>query len=384
MSTIIIFGLSSPGLFLLRELSIKGNNVIGIARKNDFGRFSKYGVKYIAHTEKELKEVLGKIINQCGEKPEGIIASAYYLTLIVNKMPELFDLICMNGPDIDILRIFDDKINTYNYLNELGIPVPRTFKISEVNNIAEEEFPLIIKWRSTELDFSKRTIEKTRIVRNNIELLCVIRGIDISNTKLIVQKYIYGEDIEEYGYGGYFENGKEKADIWVNGLRQFPIGIYTFAREVEDNKLTRAIKSQLTNMLKTINYTGFIHFDIVVDRAHGKFWILDINPRPWNSMTILKKKYLNFIEVLSSKDNELTKNINIIQWIDLFSDFLSIIKHSIKSKSIISIIKDYREYFKYSTIYNVFQYNDIKPILGWLWASANVLCKYLMNKIKNL
>jgi hypothetical protein len=364
MSTIIVFGLSSSGLFLLREISKTDNVIIGVGRRNEIGLFSKFGIKYIVETEYDLRDIIGVILESCESKPKAFIGSGYYLTMIIERMPEIFDLVDFNGPDLQLLKVFNDKLLTYNLLEEYNISTLSAYQLTDINKIMAEEYPLILKWNSVELDSTKKIIKKTKVINNKFEIEKLFISNQNLSTKLILQRYIHGEAIEEYGYGGYYENGERRLEIIMKAIRQYPLGTYTFAEEVGDNDITNHIKTKLRYMLKEINYNGFIHFDIKIDTDTQKFYVIDANPRPWLSMKILKKKYPNFYMLFVGNFTDIEEAKVKVQWVNLHMDFISIISRAINSRSILSIITDYRKYSINRIIIDIVQLNDLMPILG--------------------
>jgi hypothetical protein len=338
--------------------------IIGVGRRNEIGHFSKFGIKYIVETAYDMRDVIGVILESCEGKPKAFIGSAYYLTMMIERMPDIFDLIDFDGPNLKLLTIFTDKLLTYNLLEEYNIPTLSTYQLTDINEITAEEYPLIMKWNSVELDAAKKIIKKTKVINNKFEIEKLVNNDQNVSTKLILQSYIHGEAIEEYGYGGYYENGERKLEIIMKAIRQYPIGIYTFAEEVDDNDITNHIKTKLRYMLKEINYNGFIHFDIKIDTDTQMFYVIDANPRPWASIKILKKKYPSFYMLFAGNFADIEEIKVKVQWVNLHMDFISIISRAINSRSILSIIKDYRKYSINRIITDTVQFNDLKPVLG--------------------
>jgi hypothetical protein len=380
MSTIIVFGLSSSGLFLLRELSKTDNMIIGVGRRNEIGHFSKFGTKYIVETDYDMRDTVGVILESCEGKPKAFIGSAYYLAMMLEKMPEIFDLIDLDGPDLQLLKIFNDKLLTYNLLERYHIPTLPAYQITDINEIMAEEYPLIMKWNSIELDTTKKIIKKTNIINNKFEIEKVVNSDQNLSTKLILQRYIRGEAIEEYGYGGYYQNGESKLEIIMKAIRQYPLGTYTFAEEVGDNDIANHIKMKLRYMLKEINYNGFIHFDIIIDSDTQMFYVIDANPRPWLSMKILKKKYPNFYKLFAGNFADIEESKVKVQWVNLHMDFINIITRAINTRSILSIVTDYRKYSINRIIIDIVQLNDLMPILGLVKIAFIKLKKKIIGK----
>ncbi|MTI71804.1 MAG: hypothetical protein FH751_16265 [Firmicutes bacterium] len=368
MASVIVFGLSSGGLFLLRELS-KSENVIGIGKKEQIGLMSKYGTKYQVDTSEDLRIILKNILKKEREKPRAIIAGGYFLTMILEDIPEVFNDLNIIGPSFNTYKILNDKYKTYDLLKKFNIPYPDTYPLLDKNKY---KYPLILKWSSVELNRSKKIIKKIKIIKTEEQLENIFKSIDLNDTKLLLQRYL-SDGFKEYRYGCFLKNGEIILDIFVKAKRQYPSGISSFIVEIE-NDYTLYIKENIIKMLKAIKYIGFIQFDILVNESSGKYFVLDVNPRPWSSIKILKKKYESFNKLL--KISEFNIRNKKVQWVNLSTDAVSIIKISIKNKSLKYLFKSYYEYFKKPIITDVIELGDIKPFFG--------LVKLAFKKLKRL
>jgi len=94
-----------------------------------------------------------------------------------------------------------------------------------------------------------------------------------------VQAFIEGTP---WAAGGFFVNGQPFRVHLYEKLAQSPPGVGPPTRIRHDSP--RALKESLFAIARTMNWTGFLQVDFI-RAADGQFYFLEINPRPWGSMT---------------------------------------------------------------------------------------------------
>ena len=88
-SSVIIFGLSPQGLFLLREYSNLGLRVYAVGRKDDVGIKSRHGRISVMHEDSDLVRIANEILSLGVDNSLAFITSDYFLQLICNSHPGL-------------------------------------------------------------------------------------------------------------------------------------------------------------------------------------------------------------------------------------------------------------------------------------------------------
>lgn len=288
MEAYLIFGMGPAGLFLARQLkNHETKAIVAIGKKDDIGRYSNTLVKYYATEDavgikNAVQDTLRRYSNVIP-----YICSDQYLSIFVEQWPEIFTLLSFTAPSPEILKLFSDKESVMKYCKDLGIRVPRSKLLSVVNY---EDIALAIK------PLVKRGISKMgkiTIIRNKTELEIYKNNVIQLQENLddfIVQPYIAGDNKFEYGYGGYFRDGKALVDIYFYQLRQYPQGVSCYTLEITDPQKVEEIHNIVKPFIKNTKYTGFLQFDIKEDEKTGLLYVLDINPRPWGSVSMLTNK----------------------------------------------------------------------------------------------
>lgn len=364
----IVFGLGTSGLFLIRELSKTNTNIICVGRKDDIGLNSKYGTKHIAESKESIMEIVNTICKQSTEKPKGYICSDQYLTLLTEECPEVFNNIKFIGPNLETYKLINNKDAIIKYCKELNINTPRTFEFKDIDKVSKNEFPLIIKWKTKEINPLSNPVGKTKLISNKKEFNILKNEVTackcrISFNQLFAQSYVRGDNSNQFSFGGYFLGGEEKAGVVVNQIRQYPQGISSFVKETNDKTIEENIRVLVNSFVKSLKYTGFLEIEFKVDNKSGKIYLLDINPRPWGWVSILGAKYKGFHTLfLEHEPKKSEKKGYDLSWTNPIRDVISIFRNPYNSKN-----KDDRflhSYLSNNLVLDIFDKNDLKPTLS--------------------
>ena len=240
--------------------------------------------------------------------------------------------------------------------------MPKTF-LKDIDEGQEIAFPVIVKWNTFKA--SLNNLDKTTLIVDVKDLEVFLNSIDREKLAehIILQEYI--SDADEWGYGAYYENGKEIANIMFWQKRQYPAGIASCAVEIR-NSFAELIRKELKGFLSEINYSGFIEFDLLVNLSTNKYYVLDVNPRPWGSLKIIGNKYPNICDYILRETTKLeTKEWKKpICFIRMSSDILAVLKEFKRVKKFGVFLTVLRDYLNYSCTIDELDKMDLGPILG--------------------
>lgn len=178
--------------------------------------------------------------------------------------------------DVRILERFLDKYTTSQYLDSIGISVPKTVLLDDYHG--GWDYPLIVKNRS---GWGSRTIWK---IGNEQDLNYVRTKCDSS---FIVQQHV-GDASEEYTTG-VFSNGRKVSSI---SFRRRLGADGTTVEAVLSNESSLVVMAE--RIATAVNLVGYIN--IQSRRVHNAFLPFEINPRI--SGTVLFRKKFGFDEVI--------------------------------------------------------------------------------------
>lgn len=373
MDSVVLFGLGPAGLFLSRELAKNNVRIIGIGRRDDVGLYSKYVEPFVAETKEEIINIINKI-KTYQEKPlVGYICSDQYLTLFLNDFPEIFKIIRFVGLSKENYELINNKQKITKVCTELGLRMPREYTYQDLvsKNVA---FPLAFKLNTKEINSEKNPIGKLKIVNSKRELNDLEENLNRSRfeiSKIVVQEYIQGDNSQQFSFGGYFINGKEKAGIVVNQVGQYPQGVSSLVLEVEAGSVKDKIKGSALKFADYLKYTGFLEMEFKVYKE--TIYLMDINPRVWGWVSILGKKYPDFHNILGENNKIATnKTPQLVMWKSPIRVFLGKFKETSNEKI---EKKDLVRYQKSNIAYDLYNPNDLKPLIAMLKISLLKLKK---------
>lgn len=371
--TAIIFGLGPSGLFLSRQLHKLGYTTIGIGKKDDIGQYSNTIKEYyIAETPSQLKDIIDQIINTQDSKLEAYICSDHYLTLCLEHFPDFFHIFNVFGPNQQLFELIADKKKLIDFCSTINIKFPTEFRIQSIEEIYKLTYPIIVK---PNIKRGDSPLKKIYNVDNPIALQQIIflaEKHQIHIEDLILQQYISGNNEFEYGYGGYFKNGTAICDICFYQLRQYPQGVCCYTLEITDSKLQNRIKEQPLKFIQATNYSGFLQFDIKEDASTNKLYTLDINPRPWGSISMLSPKCKTSI---LSPDYCMPKNIHT-EWRFPLKELMAFTNsNNVTYKR----CNELKKGINYTKVYDLYDSHDIKPFFKQL----NILFRKILIRTKS-
>lgn len=358
----IVFGLSPTGLFLIQQLSKTSEPIYSIDRKGKIGFYSKFSTKIEINNVNDLKESVTNIISK-NENVKGFITSSDLLNLIIEEMPELFNMIDIIGPTLSLSKTLNRKSDAYNLFSNHLIKFPESYFYNDYNQI--QNFPIILKWNTEipTLKFSDLPIGKTLIVKTKEEMLEVVKNIEtypsVIRDNILFQEFISNKNLHQIGFCGFFWHGKAKMNILVKQIRQHPQGMTSFAKELP-SELYYDLIQHVSKILKDNDYNGFIEIEFLHDDATNNFYILDVNPRAWGYIKILTKKYPSFALLFEDFNKTIESVTKSVQFVDLQRDFIAIARRTIMFKFKF-LLKDIVSVIKPNTAVNIFELNDPKP-----------------------
>ena len=192
--------------------------------------------------------------------------------------------------DEDIMSIAQDKSKTFEFAQELDIPIPRTFKLNtvyEIDDLANIiSYPCVIKKTNYNESGVVYCNNKNELIENYKKLS---RNKNSEMSLPIIQEYVIGPGM---GYYGVYNNGKCVGYFMHQRIHEYPItgGASTLAKSVFDHEL----KNLGDKLLAKLKWHGVAMVEFKKDLADGKFKLIEINPKFWGSFELSYKSGINF------------------------------------------------------------------------------------------
>lgn len=176
---------------------------------------------------------LQTLLNICrNENVQVIIPGSHPEVVEISKNKHLFEAIGVIPivSEYELIKIIDDKISQYLFLQSFGIRVPRFLVATDIlpKNLPFD-FPMIVK-PSSDVGGSKNVY----IIKNRSELEQILEIFKQTDTNFLIQEYI-GDYKHEYTVGVLFDKQGDYIDAIVLKRRLNGLGLLS-ARTI-DNKI---------------------------------------------------------------------------------------------------------------------------------------------------
>ena len=199
-------------------------------------------------------------------------------------------------PEWSVTKWAWDKRNTYRRAAELGIPVPRAWRVSTEEDLAaiDGQPPFAIKPAIKEHFFyatkckAWRADTRDELVRRFREAASLVGAQEV-----MVQELIPGDGDTQLGYCAFFKEGAARASMVVRRLRQHPVEFgraSTFVRTVESPE----IEELSERFLRAIDYYGLVELEYKYDHRDGLAKLLDVNARTWGYHSLGQRAGVDF------------------------------------------------------------------------------------------
>lgn len=190
-------------------------------------------------------------------------------------------LSCLAIPDARGMEVFYDKITTRELAQTLGIPVAAGRRLQPGDNakdlIAEVGLPLAIKPSSSYTIENLYARNKVEIVSDQAVLAQALR--EPASTPRFCEAYFPGHGI---GVSILATQGQILQAFEHHRVHELQgSSYYRVSRE-----LTAALADAAAAMMREVTYTGIAMFEFRMDRASGRWVLLEVNARPWGSLPL--------------------------------------------------------------------------------------------------
>ena len=264
--------------------------IYAIGVPDAIGQYSNtINVFYPASSEDEIVAQVNEIVSTAdGQQVKAYMCSNPMLECVVLHHPYLFEKLSFEN-NYKQYRQIVDKSEVDKMFRSLNMARPEEYDLSDLSDTSIH-FPVVVKplEKTSTIGASKcaylDTMEELKTYMDKMSRM----NIDPNN--LVCQQFVRGDNRWEYGYGGYFKDGRPLVDILFHQFIQVPQGLCCYSREMTDPTLRRRVLETVQPFLEETRYNGFLEFDIKQDQDSKVLYVLDVNPRPWRSVDMLAGK----------------------------------------------------------------------------------------------
>jgi len=187
---------------------------------------------------------------------------------------ECRDKLLPNIPSADLFML-QRKSAMASFALSLRIPVPDWVHASSTDEALEHAqrmgFPVVLKGEQGNGGSQVVICHDAEALQEGM--------LKLKHHDTVLQRHIAGQN---WACGGFFHRGTLTHVHGYEILAQYPegIGAATFIRHEHPPAMVQALR----DMGAALKWTGYMQADFIRD-ADGVFWFLEINPRPWGSIT---------------------------------------------------------------------------------------------------
>lgn len=287
----LILGSGISAFGLIRSFSCKQILPLCIDDTKDIAAYSRF-CKFFRYSSSECTDNLNKLIEWLAEKYGKffiIPTTDIYVNYLIDKYYQISDKHVVAFRKPELIRKLLNKHLLYEYAGSFGLPTPTTMVVKDLGVFEIEQcgigFPLILK-PTVNYGFKKITGNKVLIIKDVKEFRYyqnLILSSFLRNDTFVIQNYIEGDITGLYTCTSYSdENGVLLAYSVGHKIRQFPRNNGTIISGRV--KPCHEVLELTRQFYLKIGFSGFANIEYKYCSADGKYYLMEINPRPgfWN------------------------------------------------------------------------------------------------------
>ncbi len=298
-----------------------------VTDRHEFASRSKYGELHLVSVERAVEEVVRTILLKHGQNLLAVATDEHYLNLVLRYQPGLHEQFNWLMPERKTALRLLRKKTAYELCRACRIPVPAVYKLEEMlTSDRPEAYPLVAK-RDAYLERTQKAgLPKYTVLQTRMEIEAFASKYALVKEDILLQQKL-SDSFRSVSVAGFFLQGVTRCLIAVEQVRQYPSGVTCFAREAGECRWSKLVQEYIRRFAEHTGYTGFLEMEFKTDGE--QVWLLDINPRLWKWMNILKAKYPGFPHQLLSVV-PMEANGKRAVWADPFRDLPAMLKeHSV-------------------------------------------------------
>ena len=246
-----------------------------------FSRYSKGHFLYPSPYRKQ-EDFIVSLIQNCKRLKTDVLIPVFEESFLIAKHKEKIEnCVRVVLPDYEQILFAHNKDRWEPLARRLGIPVPETFPIADLQSgkrcLSDLNYPVLMK--------PKQGGGAWAITQANSERELQILLAKATNEGLPWERFFCQEKIsgETHCVAMLFNHGEMRAKVAYRQLRDYPVtgGQATLRVSIR----SEAAEGHLQRLLEEMNWHGVCQADFIVDERTREPYLIDINPRFWGSLT---------------------------------------------------------------------------------------------------
>lgn len=262
----------------------------------DFSRFCGRSVAWRGRSEVGRVEFLLRTAEREGLDGWVLIPTRDdTVALCARHREALAQLFRVTSAPWEIVRRVLDKRELQRLGEEIGVPVPRTWKTTHgsVSNV-RCEFPVIVKPAVRE-ELNVLTASKAWRADDRAALVALYeraRSV-VPEDEILIQELIPGDGSNQLSFAALASDGEVRCSVTARRVRQYPMDFgraSTFVETIDDD----AVRAQATRVIAALGYSGLVEVEFKRDPRTDEAKLLDVNARLWGWHTLGRRAGVDF------------------------------------------------------------------------------------------
>jgi D-aspartate ligase len=228
--------------------------------------------------------------------------------LLAKHKKEIDELYKVTVPDWEISKVALDKRLTYRLVEQIGIPIPKTFYPKGVDELKDLviEFPSIIKPAIRDNFYDKARKKAIRVNNRDQLIQAYLKAASlIDRAEIMVQEFIPGASDNLYSFGSLYRDRRVLGKVVARRSRQHPVEFGRVTTHAETVHIPE-LEDMATQLLDAMGYHGISEVEFMWDPRDGKYKLIEMNPRfwAWHSLAIaagVDLPYLLYLDMLGER-----------------------------------------------------------------------------------
>jgi predicted ATP-grasp superfamily ATP-dependent carboligase len=290
-----------------------------------------------------------------------------YVRIVSQHSARLNEHYLTTVPDWEVTRFLYDKRLTHQLAVQQQVPVPETWNPQSLDELAsmQLDYPIVVK-PAISKHFMAATKKKAYRANDYEELVDHYKttAAVIDASEILVQELIPGRAENLFSYVGLFKDGAALAGFSGRRSRQHPMDFGRASTYVEIVDVPE-LETLATQFLGGIAYSGLAEVEFMYDYKHGRYELLEVNPRLWGWHTLAVKAgldlpYMAYADALGEKV-EARAPRNGVAWVRLVTDIPTASREILGGRL---SARDYLACFSRNTAFAVLSLRDPLPFIA--------------------
>lgn len=371
----IVIGGDYQGLGIVRSLGRRGVDVVVIDDEHSISRYSRYvrgGFRFrdLRDDGATLRALLD--LGRSGEFAGWVVYPTREETVatLSRHRAELCQYFRIPTPEWTVARWAWDKRNTYRRAQELGIPTPRTWRVTSEDelNAVDGEPPYVLKPAIKEHFFYATRCKAWRADTRE-ELVERFRAAAelVGSEEVVIQELVPGGGDSQFAYCAFFKDGVARGSMVARRLRQHPVEFGRASTFVSTTDIPE-LEVMSLRFLRSIDYYGLVELEYKQDPRDGRMKLLDVNARTWGYHSLGQRAgvdfpYLLYADQVGLPVPDRLRTAADVSWIRLATDLPTMAIELVRRRL------DWRLYARSLCgvhTESVFSHDDLRPGLAEL------------------